>query len=98
MREVCCDGSTFKVNERHGNVLDCLEIRKKTKHNWRVSTFWRPEKNLQDGFHILAYRDLSCHRLPFGSCVFLILASLLERNKKLVRFLDKIRQKVWCPA
>lgn len=33
------------------------------KHNWRVSTFWRPEKNLQDRFHILAYRDLSCHRL-----------------------------------
>ena len=63
MREVCCDGSTFKRNERHGNVLDCLEIRKKTKHNWRVSTLWRPEKNLQDRFHILAYRDLSCHRL-----------------------------------
>ena len=64
MREVCCDGSTFKVNERHGfHVLDCLEVRKKTKHNWRVSTFWRPEKNLQDRFHILAYRDLSCHRL-----------------------------------
>ena len=58
-------------------------------------------QNLQDRFHILAYRDLSCHCLGHylnRSCAFLILASLLERNKKLVRFMDKIRQKVWCPA